>query len=134
MVWEAIKRWYHSSHRCPDRVDFVVYENVLKKGLLPKYKAQNMFQQDGDPCHKSRLVSSFLYKSKICVLIDWPGQSPNLNVIDPFLAGLKPRCASCMSDNITILWMTSKDPWVMIPALKIKNMHESNKKGINTSS
>jgi len=41
-------------------------EDVLKKGLLPIYEAQNIFQQNRDPCHKSRLVSSSLDKSQIC--------------------------------------------------------------------
>ena len=42
------------------RMNSVEYENVLKRGLLPIYEIQNIFQQDGAPCHKSRLITSFL--------------------------------------------------------------------------
>jgi len=38
--------------RCPDRMNSVGYEDVLKRGLLPIYETHDNFQQDGDPCHK----------------------------------------------------------------------------------
>ena len=68
--------------RCPDRMNSIEYEEVLKKGLLPIYKAYNTYQQDGALCHKSKIVSSFLDKATICVLSDWPAQSPDLNIIE----------------------------------------------------
>ena len=62
MVWKAIKEdGTRILIRCPDRMNSASYEDVLKKGLLPMYDPQNIFQQDGAPCHKSRLVTSFLY-------------------------------------------------------------------------
>ena len=69
--------------RCPDRMNLVRYEDVLKRDLLPIYKAHNIFQQDGASCHKSRLVTSFLNNSKICMLGDWPPVSSDINIIEP---------------------------------------------------
>ena len=40
-----------------------------------------VFMQDNAPCHKSKKVTNFLQQQKIRVL-DWHGNSPNLNPID----------------------------------------------------
>ena len=71
MVWEAIKE--DSTRifiRCPDQMNSDDYEEVPKKELLPMYDTRNIFQQAGAPCHKSRLMTTFLDKAKICVLSD----------------------------------------------------------------
>ena len=52
--------------RCSDWIDSVAYGDVLAKGLLPMYAAQNIFQHNGVLWHKSRFVSSFLTSPK-CV-------------------------------------------------------------------
>ena len=70
-------------------------------------------------------MSSFLDKTKICVLSDWPAQSPDLNIIEPLWADLKARVAKCRPTNIEALWKNSEEQWVMIPTFKIKNLYES---------
>ena len=142
MVWGAIKEnGTRILIRCPDRMNSVGYEDVLKKGLLPIYEAHNIFQQDGAPCHKSRLVSSFLDKSMVCVLSDWPAQSPDLNIIEPLWSYLKARVESCRPSNIEALWKCCEEQWAMIPDQQIKNLYQSiqrriqevlRKKGLNT--
>jgi len=69
--------------RCPDRMNSIGHEEVLKKELLQIYEAHNTFQYDDAPWHKSKLASSFLNKIMICVLNDWPVQLLNLNIIEP---------------------------------------------------
>ena len=84
MVWGAIKAdGTRILIRCPDRMNSIGYEKVLKKGFLPIYEAHNTIQQDGVPCHKSKVFFSFLDKAMICVLSDWLAQSPDLNIIEP---------------------------------------------------
>ena len=73
VVWESIKEYgTRVLLRCPDLVHYITYKDVLKNGLLSIHYAENVFQRDGVPCPKSKLISSFLDKSKICILSDWP--------------------------------------------------------------
>ena len=66
MVWGAIKEDVtRILIGCPDRMNSTGYAEVFQKGFLPIYEQQNIFQQDGAPCHKSGFVSSFLDKSFI---------------------------------------------------------------------
>ena len=83
MVWGVIKEdGTRIPVRCPDRMNFAAYEEVLKKGLLLMYNPRNIFQQDKAPCHKSKLGTTFLDKEKICVFSEWPAQSTDLNAIE----------------------------------------------------
>jgi len=110
MVWSAIKEdGTRILIRCPDRIYSVGYEDVLKRGLLPIYEAHNIFQQDGAPCHKFILVTSFLDNSKICVLSDWPPVSLDINIIEPLWADLKARVSSCRPTNIEELWRSCEE-------------------------
>jgi len=101
------------------------YEEVLRKGLLPFYEAHNTFQQEGVPCHKFKVVSSFLDKAMICMFIDWLAQSPDLNIIEPFWSGLKARVSSYKPDHIEALWRACEEQWANIPVPNIKNLYES---------
>ena len=56
--------------RCPGCINFIGYEEVLKKELLPIYETHNTFQKDGALCHKSKVISCFLHKAMICMLSD----------------------------------------------------------------
>ena len=61
MVWGAIKEdGTKVLIRCPDRLNANGYNDVLKKGLLQIYGRNDIFQQDNTPCHKSKVVSSFM--------------------------------------------------------------------------
>ena len=56
------------------------YPKILKNNLEIHMAIQecNMFMQDGAFCHFSKLVSDFLKKKNI-KLLNWPGNSPNVN-------------------------------------------------------
>ena len=110
MVWEAIETdGTRILITFADSMNSIGYEKVLKKGLLPIYGAHNTFQQNGAPCHKSKVVSSFLYKAMICVLNDWPYQSPNLNIIEPLWSELKASVSSCKPDSTKPMWRAYKE-------------------------
>ena len=68
--------------RCPDRLNSNGYMDVFNKRPLPTYGRNDIFQQDNAPCHKFRVVSSFMDNCGICCLSDWSFQSPDLNIIE----------------------------------------------------
>jgi len=59
------------------------YKAVLENHLLPSMQMHESthFLQDGAPCHKSKLVMWFLKDANFHI-IDWPGNSPDLNPIE----------------------------------------------------
>ena len=59
------------------------YLEVLQNHLIPfmEIHGSTHFLQDGAPCHKSKKVMDFL-KDKPFEIMDWPGNSPDLNPIE----------------------------------------------------
>ena len=59
------------------------YVELLEEKLKIHIAVHNctVFTQDGVPCHRSKVATTFLAKDKIKVL-DWPGNSPDLNPIE----------------------------------------------------
>lgn len=60
-----------------------VYMGVLQDKLFPWMEMHQVdkFLQDGAPCHKSKRVMALLQQQEFIVL-DWPGNSPDLNPIE----------------------------------------------------
>jgi transposase len=59
------------------------YKGVMEENLIPfmNYHRAKTFMQDGAPCHRSKKVMEVLKKEKFSIL-DWPGNSPDLNPIE----------------------------------------------------
>ena len=143
MLWGAIKSdGTRTLIRCPPRLNSMEYQNVIRSGLFPLYNPTNVFQQDGAPCHTSASTITFLEDHGICLLSDWPAQSPDLNIIEPLWSDLKLQVSKKNSTNIDMLWNNCKEEWDAIPTSKIKNLYQSipkrlkeviRKKGSNTA-
>jgi len=79
------------------------------------YAEENMplrwvFQQDNDPKHTSRLLSTFFEDQKVDVL-KWPRQPSDLNTLKNLLGGLKKKLAKHsfsnkqkLSEGVQKLW------------------------------
>ena len=71
-------------HVCEGIMNSDKYINVLQRRLLPFINDVGpdvIYQQDGAPCHTSRKSMNWLKEHNIEVL-DWPGNSPDLNPIE----------------------------------------------------
>ena len=126
MVWGAIK--YDGTRalmKCDKSVTSEEYQRILDVGLLPMYRPNELLQQDGAPCHRSKKNFEFLKKSKINVVLDWPAQSPDLNIIEPLWKIMKENVAKRKPKNLDEVWEYCQDEWEKIPTEKIQVLYES---------
>ena len=90
------------------------YKEVLDSHLLPFMRIHNcrFFLQDGAPCHKSKVVMESLKKEKFTI-IDWPGNSPDLNPIENCWSYMKAKLKDDASvTSIPKLIAAIKKMWV----------------------
>ena len=63
------------------------YKTVLQTTLIPQIREwfpngkKIVFMQDGAPCHIAKSIKAFL-DNKSIELLDWPGNSPDMNPIE----------------------------------------------------
>jgi transposase len=89
------------------------YLDVLKNHLLPFMVIQKAthFLQDGAPCHKSKKITEFLMENKLQV-IDWPGNSPDLNPIENVWAYMKNKLKEKAITSVPTLEQEIKMMWI----------------------
>ncbi len=89
------------------------YLDVLKNHLLPFmeiHKATH-FLQDGAYATKSKKIIYFLKENKLQV-IDWPGNSPDLNPIENVLAYMKNKLKEKAITSVPTLGQEIKMMWI----------------------
>jgi hypothetical protein len=62
------------------------YKMVMEENLIPfmNFHRAKTFMQDSAPCHRCKTVMEVLKKEK-CAVLDWLGNSPDLNPIEKIL-------------------------------------------------
>ena len=87
----------------------------LLKDKLELYVAIHkckIFMQDNAPCHRSKIVTQFL-KSKKIQILDWPGNSSELNPIEYLWTVLKDKESEKQPTNTKELEEAIKAVWVL---------------------
>jgi transposase len=88
------------------------YLTMLKKELPAVMHRLNgtFFQQDNAPCHKAKLVMTWL-RERDFGLLDWPAQSPDLNPIENLWNIMKRRVAVKHPSNVDHLKEIIQQVW-----------------------
>ncbi|GFW00437.1 transposable element Tcb2 transposase [Trichonephila clavipes] len=109
MIWSVISgkgtgRLYVV--KCMMRQD--QYIDVLQNRLIPQLEEwfpngePYIFMQDGAPCHTSRSIKVFVAEQNI-PLLDWTGNSPDMNTIENVWELMKREVAKDVITNKTLL-------------------------------
>ena len=83
----------------------------------PRRVPDFLYQQDNAPCHTAKVVQKWFKANKVNVL-DWPGNSPDLNPIENLWRRLKILVAKAKPSNKTVLLESILYAWnhVITPA------------------
>uniref|UniRef100_A0A8C8I487 Transposase n=1 Tax=Oncorhynchus tshawytscha TaxID=74940 RepID=A0A8C8I487_ONCTS len=95
------------------------YQHILQEQLLPTIQEQFgdeqcLFQHDGAPCHKAKMITKWLGEQNINILGPWPGNSPDLNPIENLWSILKRRLDKQKPTNSDKLQALIMQEWAAI--------------------
>ncbi|GFT49673.1 uncharacterized protein TNCV_3368101 [Trichonephila clavipes] len=82
------------------------YKDVSQNSLIPQLEERfsngepYIFMQNGAPCHTARSIKAFLEEQDI-PLLDWPGNSPDMNTIENVWELMKREVAKDVITNKT---------------------------------
>ena len=74
-----------------------------------------------DTKHKAKSTCHWLQQNKVKVL-EWPPQSPDLNIIEPLWGDLKRAVHARQPKNLQELEAFCQEEWAALPAEKIKSL------------
>lgn len=109
------------------------YIQVLEDHMLTFWSIHDakFFMHDGAPAHKSKAVKEFMVRNNIHVL-DWPGNSPDLNPIENAWHVMKTNLEKSRPSNIKNLTEELKKMWVHFDASYFSTLAASMPKRIQS--
>ena len=116
----------------PYTLNSVSYIEVLKDYIFASRdfygmnKRKFLFQQDNAKAHTSKMTMDYIEKLKI-PLMEWPPNSPDLNLIENIWSHLKLKLDQYEDDakNLDDLWERVQDIWTEIPIELIEGLYNS---------
>ena len=89
----------------------MILENKLEFFL--RQHCCSHFLQDGAPCHRSKVVTKWFADHPEIQLIDWPGNSPDLNPIENVWAWMKQQLQNCKATSLPELQRKITELWTL---------------------
>ncbi|KAG2462209.1 TC1A transposase, partial [Polypterus senegalus] len=91
----------------------ILDENLLQSALDLRLGRRFIFQQDNDPKHTAKISKEWLQDNSVNVL-EWPTQSPDLNLIEHLWRDLKMAVHRRFPSNLMELERCCKEEWVKL--------------------
>ena len=88
----------------------ILEESYLPQALLWDPSGEMKLLHDGAPCHKAKVITEFLIGSGIGI-VDWPGNSPDLNQIENIWSMMKRKIYAKPLNSKSQLWNELKKVW-----------------------
>ena len=138
------KIWWRFHHACvasagtgnlvrvEGRMDSSQYQQILANNVqesVTKLKLRRgwILQQDNDPKHCSNSTKAFMQRNNYNVL-EWPSQSPDLNIIENLWCDLKWAVHARKPSNLIELEMFCKEEWSKISSTTLQTLIGSYRK------
>ena len=103
--------------RLQTRVNAQIYKNIVQDHIVPIIQNSGFdratFMQDNAPCHKAKVVISYLSEQDFKIM-DWPPQSPDLNPIENLWKTLGVKVMERNPTNTEDLWVKLQEEWSKI--------------------
>ena len=103
--------------RLQTRVNAQMYKNIVQDHIVPIIQNSGfdraIFMQDNAPCHKAKVVMSYLSEQDFEIM-DWPPQSPDLNPIENLWKILGVKVREGNSTKTEDLWVKLQEEWSKI--------------------
>ena len=104
------------------------YGTILKDIIIPTCKKNKLLLlHDGDGSHTAKCNQGLLETAGVDTVLPtgWPGNSPDLTVIENLNADLKERCSHYKTTSLAELRRVAQRGWKAIPQSKIANCFDS---------
>ena len=102
--------------RLQTRVNAQIYKNIVQDHVPIIQNSgfdRATFMQDNAPCHKAKVVTSYLSEQDFEIM-DWPPQSPDLNPIENLWKTLGVKFLERNPTNTEDLWLKLQEEWSKI--------------------